>query len=37
MSEAAPSDTALVEIENLSFESLRRWERRYGRHLPTMS
>jgi len=26
--------TVSVEIENLSLESLRSWERRYGRHLP---
>jgi hypothetical protein len=26
-----------VEIENLSFESLRRWEHRYGRSLPSVS
>jgi hypothetical protein len=26
--------TVSVEIENLSIESLRSWERRYGRHLP---
>lgn len=30
----AAARTVSVEIENLSFESLRRWERRYGRHLP---
>jgi hypothetical protein len=30
----AAARTDSVEIENLSFESLRRWERRYGRHLP---
>lgn len=26
--------TVSMELENLSLESLRRWERRYGRHLP---
>ncbi|HEY9015669.1 MAG TPA: hypothetical protein VIM84_11470 [Gemmatimonadales bacterium] len=26
--------TVSVEIENLSLESLRSWDRRYGRHLP---
>jgi hypothetical protein len=30
----AAAHTVSVEIENLSLESLRRWERRYGRHLP---
>jgi hypothetical protein len=28
--------TVSGEIENLSFDSLRRWERRYGRHLPAL-
>jgi hypothetical protein len=28
--------TVSVEIENLSIESLRSWERRYGRHLPVL-
>ena len=33
----AAARTVSVEIENLSFESLRRWERRYGRYLPSVS
>ena len=33
----AAARTVSVEIENLSFESLRRWERRYGRYLPSVT
>jgi len=33
----AAARTVSVEIENLSFESLRRWERHYGRYLPSVS
>ena len=33
----AAARTVSVEIENLSFESLRRWERHYGRSLPLVS
>ena len=33
----AAARTVSVEIENLSFESLRRWEHRYGRYLPSVS
>ena len=33
----AAARTVSVEIENLSFESLRSWERRYGRYLPSVT